>query len=337
MIQYRQFGRTGLQVSPLILGSMLFGGKTPATEAHTIIDYALDAGINMIDTASVYEQGRSEEVVGAALKRNGKRAKIVLTTKVFAHMVDDDPNTAGLHRRYIREQCEASLRRLQTDYIDVYYIHRRQHTIPIDETLRALDDLIRAGKVLSIGCSTFPAWSVVEALWVAKEYGLNRFISEQPPYHLLDRSIENEIIPMAQTYGLALLAWSPLAGGLLTGKYKQSVPETGRIQPGNVWSDRHLTPDVMNAVAKLDQFAQEKGCTLSQFALAWCIARPGITAAILGARTLAQLKEHLGALDISLTTEDLQRIDAICAPGKTLVSYYYEDTSADFHAAQFHW
>jgi aryl-alcohol dehydrogenase-like predicted oxidoreductase len=336
-MHYRQLGRTGLQVSPLCLGSMLFGGKTPEAEAHTIIDCALDAGINVIDTANVYERGRSEAVIGTALKRNGKRSKVVLTTKVWGRMDNDDPNAAGLTRRHIREQCEASLRRLQTDYIDVYYIHRQMQNIPIDETLRALDDLVHSGKVLSIGCSTFPAWSVVEALWVAKEYGLNRFSCEQPPYHLLDRSIENELIPMAQTYGLGLMVWSPLAGGLLTGKYQNGVPAMGRIQPGNGWADRHFSPAAMEAVGALGQVAHEKGCTLSQLALAWCLSKPGITCAILGARTPEHLIDQLGALNIALTEEDHQRIDRICAPGKTLVSYYYEDSSADFRPSQYRW
>jgi len=336
-MHYRQFGRTGIQVSPLCLGSMLFGGKTPAAEANTIVDYALDAGINMIDTANIYERGHSEEVLGAALKRNGKRSQVVLSTKVWGRMNDDDPNAAGIHRRHIREQCEASLRRLQTDYIDIYFIHRQMQNIPIDETLRALDDLVHSGKVLSIGCSTFSAWSVVESLWVAKEYGLNRFVCEQPPYHLLDRSIENELIPMAQSYGLGLMAWSPLAGGLLTGKYQSGIPETGRIQPGSIWADRHLTPAIREAIGALGQIAHEKACTLSQLALAWCIAKPGISSAILGARTLDHLIEQLGTLDINLTAEDHQRIDQICLPGKTLVSYYHEDTSADFRPAQYHW
>ncbi len=336
-MHYRQLGRTGLQVSPLCLGSMLFGGITAASEAKTIIDAALEAGINLIDTANVYERGRSEEVIGAALKRNGKRSQVVLSTKVWGRMADDDPNAAGIHRRHVREQCDASLRRLQTDYIDVYYLHRPMHTIPIDETLRALDDLVHAGKVLHIGCSTFAAWAVVESLWVAKEYGLNRFVCEQPPYHLLDRSIEEELIPMAQTYGLGVLAWSPLAGGLLTGKYQHGVPEGGRIQPGSVWGDRHFAPAAGEAISALGHLAQEKGCTLGQLALAWCIAQPGITGAILGARTLEHLKEQLGALDVALTAEDHQRIDAICAPGKTLVSYYYEDSSADFQTPQYRW
>jgi aryl-alcohol dehydrogenase-like predicted oxidoreductase len=336
-MHYRQFGRTGVQVSPLSLGSMLFGGKTPESEANTIIDYALDAGINVIDTANVYEHGRSEEVIGAALKRNGKRSRVILNTKVWGRMDTHDPNAAGLHRRHIREQCEASLRRLQTDYIDVYYIHRQMQNIPIDETLRALDDLVHSGKVLYIGCSTFPAWSVVESLWVAKEYGLHRFTCEQPPYHLLDRSIEHELVPMAQTYGLALMAWSPLAGGLLTGKYQKGAPALGRIQPGNTWADRHFTSATMEAVGALSQIAHEKGCTLSQLALAWCLSNPGITSAILGTRTLEQLTDQLGALNVTLTVQEHQRIDQICPPGKTFVSYYYEDSSADFRPAQYRW
>jgi aryl-alcohol dehydrogenase-like predicted oxidoreductase len=316
---------------------MLFGGKTPESETAAIIDCALDAGINFIDTANIYVRGRSEEVIGAALKHNGQRARVVLATKVFARMEDDAPNAAGIHRRHIREQVEASLRRLQTDYIDLYYIHRPMHNIPIDETLRALDDLVRAGKILYIGCSTFAAWAVLESLWVAKEYGLNRFVCEQPPYHLLDRAIEHELIPMAQTYGLGLMAWSPLAGGLLTGKYRQGVPDDARVQPGSVWSDRHFVPEAMNAVAELSQLADEKGCTLSQLALAWCISKPGITAAILGARTLDHLRDQLGALEVQITLDDHQRIDAICPPGKTRVSYYYEDTSADFQPALYRW
>jgi len=336
-MEYRQLGRTGVQVSPFCLGGMLFGGKTPEPEANLIIDHALEAGINFIDTANIYERGRSEEVIGAALKRSGKRSQIVLATKVFGRMRDDDPNGAGIHRRQIREQVEASLRRLQTEYIDLYYIHRPMQNIPIDETLRALDDLIHAGKILYIGCSTFAAWSVVESLWVAKEYGLNRFIAEQPPYHLLDRAIEHELIPMAQTYGLALMAWSPLAGGLLTGKYRDSVPVDSRIQPGSVWADRHFNPAAAQAIRELGALADEKGITLGQLALAWCASKPGITSVILGARTLDQLREQLGALEVKLTPEDQQRIDAICPPGKTAVSYYYEDTSADFRPAQYRW
>ena len=231
-MDYRSLGRTGVPVSPLCLGCMNFGGKTPEPEAMEIIDKAIDQGLNFLDTANVYSRGDSETVVGKALKRNGKRANIVLATKVHGRMDDADVLAGGNNRRHIIEQCEASLRRLQTDYIDLYQIHRPQSDTPIDETLRALDDLIRAGKVRYVGTSTFPAWRVLEALWVAKELGANRFISEQPPYHLLDRSIERELIPLAQTYGLAILPWSPLARGFLSGKYKrgEAIPGDTRLE-----------------------------------------------------------------------------------------------------------
>ena len=336
-MEYRQLGRTGLRVSPFGLGTMLFGGKTTSHEAQRLVERAVDAGVNLIDTANVYGRGRSEDTLGTIFKKTGYRSKVVLSTKVNVRMDDADPNAAGNHRRHIREQCEASLRRLGTDWIDLYFIHRPAQNIPIDETLRALDDLVRAGKVNHIGCSTFAAWSVVESLWVSKEYGLNRFVCEQPPYHLLDRAIESELIPMALSYGLGLLAWSPLAGGLLSGKYAEAIPGDGRIQAGSVWGDRHLAPAVVRAVGELADLARAKGCTLTQLALAWCSTRPGISAALLGARTVEQWDEQIGALTVSLTDEDLGRIDAVCPPGKTLVSYYHEDTYADFRPTEYRW
>src|SRR5579862_496348 len=234
-MNYRQFGRTGVKVSELCLGCMMFGGKTGPEDSYAIIDRALDAGINSVDTANVYSRGRSEEVTGQALKRNGKRERVFLATKVHGTMDENDPNMQGTSRRHIIDQCEASLRRLQTDYIDLYQLHRPRPEIAIDETLRALDDLVRAGKVRYIGTSTFAAWQVVEALWAAKEYGLNRFVSEQPPYHILDRRIERELVPMARTYGIGLIPWSPLASGKLTGKYKrgETRPENSREDPNS--------------------------------------------------------------------------------------------------------
>ena len=194
-MEYRSLGRTGTKVSSLCLGCLMFGGRTSESDSMDIIDRAIDGGINFLDTANMYVRGRSEEMVGKALQRNGKRDRIVLATKVHFRMDDDDPNAQGNSRRHIVEQCEASLRRLQTDYIDLYQVHRPCSDVPIDETLRALDDLIRAGKVRYIGSSTFAAWQVVESLWAARELGLNRFVCEQPPYHLLDRSIERELVP----------------------------------------------------------------------------------------------------------------------------------------------
>ncbi|MCD6054402.1 MAG: aldo/keto reductase [Rubrobacteraceae bacterium] len=200
-MEYRNLGRTGVKVSEICLGCMMFGGRTGEEDSADIIDRAIDEGINFLDTANVYSTGASEEVVGKALQRNSKRDAIVLATKVHGAMDEDDPNASGNHRRHIIEQCEASLRRLQVDHIDLYQIHRPSSHVPIDETLRALDDLIHAGKVRYVGTSTYAAWQLVEALWAAKELGFNRFVSEQPPYHLLDRRIERELVPFAQTYG----------------------------------------------------------------------------------------------------------------------------------------
>src|ERR687894_1028998 len=218
-VEYRNLGRTGAKVSEICLGCMMFGDRTSDEDSADIIDRAIDGGLNFLDTANVYTRGASEEAVGKALKRNGKRDSIVLATKVHGSMDEHDPNAAGNHRRHIIEQCEASLRRLQVDYIDLYQIHRPSSEVPIDETLRALDDLIRAGKVRYIGTSTFAAWQLVEALWVAKELALNRFVCEQPPYNLLDRRVERELLPMARTFGIGIIPWSPIAGGLLSGKY----------------------------------------------------------------------------------------------------------------------
>src|SRR5579883_3425716 len=203
-MDYRPLGRTGVKVSPLCLGCMNFGASTPAEDATRIIDRALDEGINFLDTANVYARGLSEEITGEALRRNGKRSRVILATKVYGRVAEDDVNAMGASRRHIIEQCEASLIRLRTDYIDLYQMHRPDPTVPIDETLRALDDLVRSGKVRYIGTSTFAAWQLVESLWVSKELGLNRFVTDQPPYNILDRRAERELAPMAQTFGIAL-------------------------------------------------------------------------------------------------------------------------------------
>jgi aryl-alcohol dehydrogenase-like predicted oxidoreductase len=314
---------------------MMFGGRTGAEESFDIIDRAIDAGINFLDTANVYSRGKSEEVVGKALQRNGKRDRIVLATKVFGTMADDDPNMQGPQRRHIIQQCEASLRRLQTDYIDLYQIHRPTSEIPIDETLRALDDLVRSGKVRYIGTSTFEAWQFMESLWVSKEYGLNRFISEQPPYHILDRRIERGLVPLAQSYGVALLPWSPLAGGFLTGKYRRDAdrPQEARFTKLDDWGKKHFTPAAFDVVELLEEIAGEMGKTVSQVALAWCNTQPGVTSPIIGPRTMEQLEDNLGAAGVHLSPEHLQRIDQLAPPGDKVVSYY----EADFKPAKFRW
>ena len=334
-MEYRSLGRTGMQVSSLCLGCMMFGGRTAEADSMDIIDHALDQGINFLDTANVYSRGKSEETVGKALQRNGKRNKIVLATKVHGKMDDTDPNASDNGRRHIIEQCEASLRRLGTDHIDLYQIHRPSSAIPIDETLRALDDLIHSGKVRFIGTSTFAAWQVVESLWVSKELGLNRFVSEQPPYHLLDRRIERELIPMATTFGIGLIPWSPLASGFLTGKYPrgQGPVSDARFSANGEWSGRHFTDRAYDVVDLLQTIAAEKGCKISQLALAWCVAQPGITSPIMGPRTMEQLEDNLGAVEVKVTDEDRARIDKVAPAGRAIVPYY----DADFGPHRFRW
>ena len=325
-MEYRQLGRTGVHVSSMCLGCMMFGRRTGPEDSYAIIDRALDAGVNFLDTANVYSRGLSEEITGEALRRNGKRERVVLATKVHGRMADDDPNAYGNSRRHIIGACEASLRRLQTDYIDLYQLHRPEPNTPIDETLRALDDLITAGKVRYIGTSTFGAWQVVEALWAAKELGLNRFVSEQPPYNILDRRIERELVPMAQTFGIGLVPWSPVAGGLLTGKYRRGagIPEGSRYAIENNPSYEHrLNERVYDVVEQLELIAQSKDCTLVQLAVAWVLQQPGITSPIIGPRTMEQLTEFLGAPSVTITPSDRQQIDRLVPPGG-MVSPFYE-------------
>ncbi|MEM6749669.1 MAG: aldo/keto reductase [Planctomycetota bacterium] len=338
-MEYRYLGRTGVRVSPLCLGCMTFGWKTSADDSYAVIDKAIDAGVNFIDTANVYSTGLSETVTGEALKRNGHRDFVVLATKCHGNMHKTDapdgyqaseqharlnPNRWGNSRRQIIEQCEASLRRLQTDYIDLYQIHRPHPDCAIDETLRAFDDLVRSGKVRYIGCSTFAAWQVVESLWVSEKLALNRFVTEQPPYHALDRRIERELIPMAQTYGMAILPWSPLAGGFLTGKYKQDAdaPADARIQRDNHRAGMLENDAVWPALDKLRAAADAKGVPLSQLALAWCMNQPGVTSPIIGPRTMAQLEDNLQAAEIEITGDDRAAFDAACPPGRAIQPYY---------------
>jgi len=326
-MNYRSLGRTGVQVTPLCLGCMMFGGKTNAEESSAIIERAIAVGINFLDTANVYSRGLSEEVVGKTLKRNSLRDGIVLATKVHARMADNDPNALGNTRRHVIRACEESLRRLQTDHIDLYQIHRPQPAVPIDETLRALDDLVRSGKVRYIGTSTFAAWQVVESLWVSKELGLNRFVCEQPPYNILDRQIERELLPMAQTFGLGIIPWSPLGGGLLTGKYTRDgqAPAGARFDEPNVWDKPRYNERMFDVVEKLRPLAEAKGCTLSQFSLAWVMQQPGVTSAILGPRTMEQLEDNLGALNVTLTDAELNSVDSLVPPGGMVSPFYRAD------------
>ena len=324
-LQQVQLGRTGVKVSNLCLGAMMFGGKSNADDSYAMIDAAIDRGLNFIDTANVYNAGRSEEVTGQALQRNGKRNAMVLATKVHGKM-GDGPNEMGNSRRHIIEQCDASLKRLQTDYIDLYQIHRPDPNIAIDETLRALDDLVRSGKVRYIGTSTFAAWQVVESLWASEKHHLNRFVCEQPPYHILDRRIERELIPMAQTYGIGIIPWSPLAGGMLTGKYRRGepMPDDSRwaAYQANPIMRRRWTESVYDAVEALTPIATAKDCSLSQFSLAWCMAQKGVTSPIIGPRTMAQLEDNLKAFDVDITESDNKAVNAVVRPGTHITAYY---------------
>ncbi len=327
-MQYHALGRTGVKVSEICLGAMMFGGRTQPEDAYAIIDEALDRGINFIDTANVYNQGRSEEAVGEALKRRGVRDRVVLATKVHGSMDAEDPNASGNSRRHIIQQCEGSLRRLQTEWIDLYQLHRPQSDIPIDETLRAMEDLVRDGKVRYVGTSNFAAWQLVESFGVSERAGLSRVICDQPPYNLLDRRVERELLPMAQTYGMAIIPWSPLGGGLLTGKYRRGdpMPVDGRFTLSeSPMHRRRMTERLWDVLDGLEPMATAKGVTMSQLALAWVQQQPGVTSPIIGPRTMEQFEDNMGALDVEFTPEDLQRIDAVSIPGEHVSSFYEAD------------
>ncbi len=318
-MELRTLGHTGVRVSSLCLGTMMFGasGNTDHEESVRIIHRALDAGINFVDTADRYSQGESEEIVAKALA-GGKRDQVVLATKFHLPM-GDGPNQQGSSRRWIMQEVEASLRRLGTDWIDLYQVHRPDPSCDIDETLGALTDLVRAGKVRYIGSSTFPAHEIVEAQWVAERRGRERFVCEQPPYSMLTRGIEADVLPVCEKYGLGVIPWSPLSGGWLAGRYRRSgeVPRSARI----AILPKLFDPDLADNQRKLDAaeelalLAEEAGLTLIQMALAFVVEHPAITAAIIGPRTMEHLESHLAAADVRLDRALLDRIDEIVPPG----------------------
>jgi aryl-alcohol dehydrogenase-like predicted oxidoreductase len=318
-MEMRPLGSTGVQVSPLCLGAMMFGawGNTDHDDSIRIIHRALDAGINFIDTADVYSRGESEEIVGKALA-GGRRDDVVLATKFHGKM-GDDPNEFGNSRRWIVREVENSLRRLKTDWIDLYQVHRPEPDTDIDDTLGALTDLVRQGKVRYIGSSTFPPSAVVEAQWVAQRRGRERFVCEQPPYSLLVRGVEADLLPTCQRYGMGVIPWSPLAGGWLSGKYRKhtDVPESRRAQmlPDRYDMSKPENQRKLDAADALGQLADETGISLIEMALAFVIRHPAVTAAIIGPRTMEQLEGQLPATEVTLSDELLDRIDAIVAPG----------------------
>jgi aryl-alcohol dehydrogenase-like predicted oxidoreductase len=318
---HRTLGRTGVHVSPLCLGAMMFGewGNQDHKESTRIIEVALEGGINFIDTADVYSRGESEEIVGKAIK--GKRDDIVLATK-FHGTMGDDANEAGNSRRWVFRAVEASLKRLQTDWIDLYQVHRWDQWTDHEETLGALTDLVAQGKVRYIGSSTYPAAQIVKAQYVARERGYQRFVTEQPPYSLLVRHIENDVLPTALEFGMGVIPWSPLAGGWLSGKWRkgQETPQSSRAQrlPARFDMSDPANQAKLEAADALAQLAEESGMSLIHMALAFVINHPAVTAAIIGPRTLEQLESQLGAADVTLSPDVLDRIDAIVPPGRTV-------------------
>jgi aryl-alcohol dehydrogenase-like predicted oxidoreductase len=311
-MRYRTLGRTGIKVSPYALGAMMFGsvGNPDHDDSIKIIHRALDAGINFVDTADMYSHGESEEIVGKALE--GRRDDVVLATKARLPM-GEDPNHQGASRRWLVRACEDSLRRLGTDYVDLYQIHRPDNDTDIEETLSALTDLVRAGKVRAFGTSSLPASDIVQAHWVAERRGLIRPRTEQPPYSILDRGIEREVLPVVQEYGMGTLVWSPLAGGLLTGRYRKNQENTTHRSR---FGFRHLRDEHrLDVVEQLIPLAEDAGMSLTHLAMAFVLAHPGVTSAIIGPRTMEHLDDLLAGVDGTLTDEVLDLIDQIVPPG----------------------
>jgi aryl-alcohol dehydrogenase-like predicted oxidoreductase len=317
-MEHWMLGRTGVEVSPLCLGAMMFGawGNPDHDDSVRIIHRALDAGINFVDTADVYSRGESEEIVAKALK--GRRDAVVLATKVHGAM-GDDPNERGNSRRWIVRECEASLRRLGTDWIDLYQVHRWDPWTDHEETLAALTDLVRAGKVRYLGSSTYPPSEIVAAQWTAERRGRERFVCEQPPYSMLVRGVEAEVLPVCSQYGMGVISWSPLAGGWLSGRWRkgQEPPQSTRAERLPQRYDLSLPANQrkLEAADALASLAEDAGMSMIHMALAFVLNHPVVTAAIIGPRTMEQLESQLGAVDVRLDTALLDRIDEIVPPG----------------------
>ncbi len=316
-MKYRRLGRTGLEVSPLCLGAMMFGawGNRDHDDSIGIIHSALDAGINFIDTADMYSDGESEVIVGKALAE--RREDVVLATKVHGPM-GHGPNRSGNGRRWIIRECESSLQRLGTDYIDLYQVHRPDPEIDIDETLGALTELVHAGKVRYIGSSTFQPSEIVEAQWMAERRGRERFVCEQPPYSMLTRGIEADVLPTCDRYGMGVIPWSPLSGGWLSGKWRHGAANSSRrsaMMPDRYDLDLPENQRKLDAADALGALADDLGISLVHLAIAWVINHPTVTAAIIGPRKLDQLTSQLGAVEVTLDAATLDRIDEIVPPG----------------------
>jgi aryl-alcohol dehydrogenase-like predicted oxidoreductase len=335
-MEYRQLGRCGLRISQLTLGTMGFGGsgqfrdvgQTDVDGARRQIDIALDAGVNLIDTADIYSLGASETIVGQAL--NGRRDRVLLATKArFA--LGPGPNDAGLSRHHLIEACEASLRRLRTDHIDLYQVHEWDGQTPLEETLGALEHLLQSGKVRYVGCSNFAGWHVMKALGTARAAGLPAFVSQQVYLSLQERSAEYEIVPSAIDQGLGLLIWSPLAGGLLSGKYRRGAPPPAGSRHAGEWSEPPIYDEdkLYDTIEVLVEIADDRGVSAAQVALAWVLARPGVTSVIVGARTEEQLADNLAAATLELTADEHARLEAVSRPPLLYPFWHHRNAAGD--------
>jgi aryl-alcohol dehydrogenase-like predicted oxidoreductase len=335
-MDYRQLGRSGLRVSALTLGTMTFGGRgnfssvgsTDADGAARHIDVCLDAGVNLIDTADVYSAGLSEEIIGEVLDAAGRRDRVLLATKARMPM-GDGPNDAGLSRHHLIAACEASLRRLRADHIDLYQVHEWDGQTPLEETLSALDDLVRSGKVRYVGCSNYAGWQLVKALGLSERLQLERFVSQQIHYTLQAREAEYELVPAGLDQGVGIMVWSPLAGGLLSGKYRRGEQGPEGARGLSDWGEPPVRdPDALyDVVDVLVEIAEARGVSAAQVALAWLLGRPGVSTVVIGARTDEQLADNLGAADLSLTDDERARLDEVSAP-PLLYPYWHQAKTA---------
>ncbi|MGI5820391.1 MAG: aldo/keto reductase [Armatimonadota bacterium] len=322
-MDYVQLGRTGCRVSRFCLGTMNIRKPEEEEPWKQIVNEALDAGINFIDTANVYSRGISETALGNILAENGRRDDVVLATKAVASM-GEGPNDRGASRYHLTRSVEASLKRLNTDRIDLFYLHIVDITTPMDEILETLDTLVQQGKILYVGTSKWAPTLIMEGLAVAEARGLPRFVAEQPPYHILDRGVENELLWMAQRQGIGVCVWGPLAYGLLSGKYRKDadMPEIGRWTKTSTEESDRFTEAALDVVEELIPLAEARGITLAEFAHAWLLTRPGVTSILIGPRTIEQLRSTLTSCDVELTEEDLARVDELVPPGQFVSNFY---------------
>lgn len=315
-MEYTTLGKAGVKVSPICLGTMMFGGQTNEADSISIIHKAMDLGINFIDTANMYNAGESEVVVGKALK--DRREQAVLATKGRQKM-GDGPNEQGGSRMHLMRELDKSLQRLGTDYVDIYYYHAPDNDTPIEETLRALDDMVRSGRVHYIAVSNFRAWRICEALWTSDKHNLHKFACVQPLYNIVNRDIEVEVLPLCQEHGLGVVSYSPLARGILTGKYKKfgEYPEGTRASRNDPrMNQAELRPESIEISQAIAGRAESKGCSASQFSLAWCLANPILTSVIVGPRTMEQFNDNIQALDVDITDEDEAFVNDIVPIGE---------------------